>query len=172
MATPLTRTVSRRTWRASVAVFLVVFLGGLGVSGASALWSQQASAKTTVATGTWVKEGWSMPLNVDAHLQDFDTLLVVAEYDFRFTWNPRQAEYAQLPLRYEIALTPVRNGRVMTNVPSSVNGDQRDISVTVLRQGLKAEFKLTITPVLDGVRGTPTTKTLEVLPFGDYRFSS
>lgn len=45
--------VSRRTLRAAVVVFLVVFLGGLGTAGASALWSQHGSVQTTVTTGTW-----------------------------------------------------------------------------------------------------------------------
>ncbi|MGM7668605.1 SipW-dependent-type signal peptide-containing protein [Microbacterium sp. A93] len=45
--------VSRRTWRAAVVLFLVVFLGGMGLTGANAWWSQQGSVQTTVTTGTW-----------------------------------------------------------------------------------------------------------------------
>ncbi|MEV4901938.1 hypothetical protein AB0K08_11410 [Citricoccus sp. NPDC055426] len=45
--------VSRRSWRAAVVLFLVVFLGGLGVVSANALWSQQGSVQATVTTGTW-----------------------------------------------------------------------------------------------------------------------
>ncbi|REE03718.1 hypothetical protein [Citricoccus muralis] len=45
--------VSRRTWRTAAVVFLTVFLGGLCLAGANALWSQQGTVQATVTTGTW-----------------------------------------------------------------------------------------------------------------------
>jgi hypothetical protein len=45
--------MTRSRKRLFLTVFLVVFLGGLGVSGASALWSMQTHATVQVATGTW-----------------------------------------------------------------------------------------------------------------------
>ncbi|WMY78005.1 hypothetical protein [Citricoccus sp. I39-566] len=57
-----TRGVPRRTWRAAVVLFLVVFLGGLGLTSAGALWSQQGTVQATVSTGRWTDKpqpGWS-----------------------------------------------------------------------------------------------------------------
>ncbi|MDI3329717.1 MAG: hypothetical protein QJR09_03135 [Micrococcus sp.] len=45
--------MTRSLWRTFLTVFLVVFLGGLGVSGAAALWSVQATLTAAVPTGTW-----------------------------------------------------------------------------------------------------------------------
>lgn len=56
------RGVPRRTWRAAVVLFLVVFLGGLGVTGASALWSGHGTVQAKVTTGTWtdtLQPGWT-----------------------------------------------------------------------------------------------------------------
>jgi hypothetical protein len=47
----------RRTWRTAVVVFLTVFLGGLGLAGAAALWSQSGAVSATVTTGTWGPDG-------------------------------------------------------------------------------------------------------------------
>jgi predicted ribosomally synthesized peptide with SipW-like signal peptide len=62
MRTQTTPGISRRTWRTAIIVFLAVFLGGSSVSGAYALWSQQATVTTQVTTGTWVpvlENGWT-----------------------------------------------------------------------------------------------------------------
>lgn len=45
--------MTRSPWRTFLTVFLLVFLGGLGVSGAAALWSMQTNVTAQVATGTW-----------------------------------------------------------------------------------------------------------------------
>ncbi|MEW1979583.1 hypothetical protein AB0333_01465 [Citricoccus sp. NPDC079358] len=45
--------MTRRMWRVAVAVFLTVFLGGLGVAGAAALWSLSGTVSSQVTTGTW-----------------------------------------------------------------------------------------------------------------------
>jgi hypothetical protein len=50
--------MNRSRWRVFLTVFLVVFLGGLGVSGASALWSLRTNVAATVQTGSWFSEGF------------------------------------------------------------------------------------------------------------------
>ncbi|WP_313816474.1 hypothetical protein [Citricoccus sp.] len=69
---------SRRTWRTAVAVFLTVFLGGLSLSGAAALWSQSGTVTARVSTGSWGTNGGddggstgadgAVPVNLDSRL--------------------------------------------------------------------------------------------------------
>jgi hypothetical protein len=45
--------MNRSPWRMFWTVFLMIFVGGLGISSAAALWSMQTSVNVQVATGTW-----------------------------------------------------------------------------------------------------------------------
>lgn len=158
--------------RTFLVVFLTVLLGGLGVSGAAALWSQSGAVKTTVTTGAWVdytRPGWSLPMTVNAQRTDYSVLQ--GRYDFRFTWSPEKAPDTTDPVEYVVMLESTDNGRVISSVPVTVKGSSRTVDLTVQRIWFRdADFRLTITPVIKGVAGTPTVRTLSTTTWGGYDF--
>lgn len=164
--------MTKNRLRTFLVVFLTVLLGGLGVSGAAALWSQSGAVKTTVATGSWVdytRPGWSLPMTVNAQRTDYSVL--AGRYDFRFTWSPEKAPDTTDPVEYVIMLESTDNGKVNSSVPVTVKGTTRSVDLTVERRLFRgADFRLTITPVIKGVAGTPTVKSLSTTTWGGYDF--
>ena len=160
--------VTRRTWRAAVVLFLVVFLGGLGLTGASALWSQQGAVQTTVTTGSWSdvpQEGWGHPLNVYARLNGVDWH---GNVGVRISWSPATASPSDAKTRYTIDVRPLDGGQVLTPLPADV-GTARSKDLW-LGMGDRSErnFKVTITPSLEGVTGEVTVRTLTVRSWSSY----
>jgi hypothetical protein len=163
--------VTRRNLRTFLAVFLTVLCAGFGVSGAAAVWSQNATLTTTVATGTWVdytRPGWSVSLTTSAALTDYNG---TGRYTFRFSWAPVDAPDTSSPVEYRVNLEAVDNGRVLSTTPVTVPDRTRSVSLSVLRPVFRdADFRLTITPVINGVAGQPTVKTLRTSTWGGYDF--
>ena len=164
--------MTRNRLRTFLVVFLTVLLGGLGVSGAAALWSQSGAVKTTVTTGSWVdytRPGWSLPITVNAQRMDYSVLL--GRYDFRFTWSPEKAPDTTDPVEYVVTLESTDNGKVISSVPVTVKSSSRTVDLSVQRIWFReADFRLSITPVIKGVAGTPTVKTLSTTTWGGYGF--
>lgn len=160
--------VSRRTWRAAVVLFLVVFLGGLGLTGASALWSQQGTVQATVTTGTWSDgptKGWRHPLNVSAKWNGVDRH---GNVGVRISWSPATASPSDGKTLYTIDVRPLDDGTVHTRMPADVGtARSKDLQVGMNRWSERA-FKVTITPSLEGVTGEVTERTLTVRSWSSY----
>lgn len=159
-----------RTWRAAVVTFLVVFLGGLGVSGASALWSQTATATAGITTGYWKSNGpgWKMPLDVSVISQSSSLELFEVRHDVHLGWEPTSVDDRRVDgVAYTVAITELRGGDVREVGPVRVQGDQGTVTVVVDRNWLgTASFRLTITPRIGDVAGEPTVRTLTVRSSG------
>jgi hypothetical protein len=166
------RQLSRRTWRLAVAVFLTVFLAGSALSGAWALWSQSASVSASISTGTWGKysqPGWALPLTV-THRR---TNNAFTRYDLQFTWAYTKAPDTTQPLTYRVEVTPLdANGEVTPAAPVTVTSAQSSASFSLVRDlGTSASYRLTITPVINGVNGASTTRTIQTTVLGGYTVS-
>lgn len=144
----------RRYLRLFLAVFLVVFLGGLGTSAAAALWSQSATTVATVQTGTWAvrTEGWPMPLSVTITSDPGQT-----SRQLTITWTPRNEQDRELDVQYRLTLQPLHGDRVLTPMPITTGATQRSVTVDLEqaqnRQWSYRHFRLIITPSLNGVNG-------------------
>lgn len=159
---PSSEGVRRRTRRAAVVLFLVVFLGGLGLSGASAVWSQQGAVQATVTTGSWSdvpQKDWDHPLNVLASLTGVDEQDNVT---VRIGWSPAKPAPNDESTRYTIDAEPLDGGRVHTRLPAD-GGTARSQDLQLDMDGRhEREVRVTITPSLEGVRGEVTERTLTV----------
>ena len=151
--------VSLRTWRAAVVLFLVIFLG---LTGASALWSQQGTVQATVATGTWSDgptKGWRHPLNVSARWNGVDRH---GNVDVRISWSPATASPSDGKTRYTIDVRPLDGGTVHTSMPADL-GTARSKELSLgMRGRSERTFKVTITPSLEGVTGEVAERTLTI----------
>ncbi|MEO9247773.1 hypothetical protein ABDK96_08785 [Citricoccus nitrophenolicus] len=167
-----TKGVSRRTWRAAVVLFLVVFLGGLGLTSASALWSQQGTVQATVTTGSWndvPQKGWRHPLNVYARLNGVDRH---GNVGVRISWSPANPSPNDAKTRYTIDVRPLDGGSVHTRMPVDVGtARSKDLQVG-MNSRYERNFKVTITPTLDGVSGEVTERALTVRSWSSYNSRS
>jgi hypothetical protein len=158
MSTQTTPGISRRTWRTAVIVFLVVLLGGSGVSGAYALWSKQATVTATVSTGTWsepLRPGWTWTPKITATKHEGGN----AHHDIVFDWQP--PAQAGSSVTYTTTLTPRGQGRVHDG-PVAVDGDASAIRYTVHHNSLPDTFVFTITATVDGVTSAPVTRNVYI----------
>jgi predicted ribosomally synthesized peptide with SipW-like signal peptide len=96
--------MTRSRIRLFLTVFLVVFLGGVGVAGASALWSQQATVQAAVRTGVWLSPNflWEPEIKVI----DGGGLLY---QDATFTWTAPPG--ASGTTRYYVDFTAISRPR-------------------------------------------------------------
>lgn len=165
--------IGTRTWRAGVIVFLTVFLGGMGITGASALWSQQATASAGVATGHWKdtsQPGWSVPLDVTIASADYDVLRNT--HTAVLTWTPRNASDRLVPgITYLVTVVNTDGDGSVHSVGSVVaSGDRRSVSMVISRGWLAvADFRMTITPVHGGVSGRPEVRNVQSIAW-DLKF--
>lgn len=164
--------MSPRSWRAAVVVFLVVFLGGMGLTGASALWSQQSTAAARVATGHWkaTTPGWTVPQQVGIASADYDVLRNT--HTAVLTWTPTSAGDRIVPgLTYKVTVVNTDGDGTVRSVGSIVtSGDQRSVSMVISRNWMAiADFRVTITPVYDGVEGQPTVRNVQSIAW-DLKF--
>lgn len=162
---PRSAAPSRRAWRAAAVTFLVVVLAGVGVSAASALWSQKATVATTVTTGSWTdytRPGWKMPLTVAAQQTGYD--VVSRTHTVQLTWSPQLAADQQITgVSYDVKLVLTSGSGTATVMP---NPAARSATLLIARGFIQsATFQLTITPSIAGVSGEPTVRTLRVSPF-------
>lgn len=158
----MTTGIGPRTWRAALVVFLVVFLGGMGLTGASALWSQQGTAVSRVATGHWkaTTPGWTVPLEVAIERDSYDAF--TRRFVATITWIPSLNSDRTVPgLSYLVGLTLVGDGTVHNVGQVVVDGDKRSVQIQVSREFLSiADFTLRITPLFQGVSGSATVRTI------------
>lgn len=164
-ATPTPRP-GRRIWRAAVVVFLTVFLGGLGVSGAAALWSHSGTVAATVTTGTWVdytRPGFDMPLTVTA--TDYDPGIrrgVRLSYAHRAVDLPADARVTYQVTAREVHRLKVRKGLPYEGPSTTVHFET---SIPTLLTGTE-HVEITVTPIVTSpagpVAGTPTVKYVSV----------
>lgn len=146
-----------RLW--AVSVFLIMFLSATGFSGAAALWSQQATATATVTTGMWIdytRPGFSMPLNVQATRQPSgDSLLRYR--GVALSWQPAAALPAGVTVTYHVTGAGISGPNWIENgLPYTGAGTGRDIRVSRPFGGPET-WQITVTPLVNGVSGTPTT---------------
>lgn len=148
--------------RAPVIVLLVVLLGGLGIGGAAALWSQSSDVEVQVATGTWVEEPAKVELQWgSATLRNENG----SDHNIRLTlsWKPIAA--AQKPVSYRLSLAEESNRYLDVKggtgtIPASSDG----AAATTLhfhRDGTEElRLKLTIVPDVAGADSAATVWTI------------
>lgn len=164
----------RRHLRLFLSVFLIVFLGGLGTSGAAALWSQSATVETTVQTGTWgvdrTRPGWPMPLNFQVN----QTASGTKNRTLIVSWSPQKTEDVQLNARYEWAHEgPPRHHNYVLLVRSSTSREFRVSQQTggsAPPQFANHEFRVTVTPSVNGVNAKPTSIVITLNGSQEYRW--
>lgn len=141
--------------RLFLTVFLVVFLGGLGVPGAQALWSQSATTVATVQTGTWISEGWAMPMDVQVTQVASGT----NSRKFSFSWSPKNPEDAHPDTTYLPAASALT---VPDSLSTSSMAGRHEAGITLGRgsQWNGNQLRFTLTPVRNGVRAKPTVVTI------------
>jgi hypothetical protein len=107
--------MNRSRWRMFLTVFLVIFMGGLGVTGASALWSLKTNVTATVQTGSWFSEGfqWDPQLVFTDRGLSFGRTRQLG----RFTWTPPLD--AGTGVKYEVTFTPT--SEVKPELKSSIS---------------------------------------------------
>lgn len=147
--------MTRSRWRVFLTVFLVVFLGGFGVSGAAALWSVKVNATASVTTGTWFSEGFPMPLITDVadwNNGDVWVLLVPTRRGVELAWSPERAVDG---LRYTVQGEGCSDSRQAVRRGLPYDGPERKQQVQVTAPLGDAElWIISITPylILDGKR--------------------
>ncbi|NUL46987.1 hypothetical protein F7P69_17530 [Cellulosimicrobium funkei] len=147
--------IPRRTWRAAVAVFLGVFLGGLSVSGATALWSQNAEVTTSVTTGTWTTApapGWEWTPEITATVEQ-----VEGRQTIRLDWTA--PEYTGPHVTYRTTFQgggPAQSGSVTAPATSYV--------VDYVGDG---QFMFTVVAFVDGVPSHDVVRTGIITREGD-----
>lgn len=157
---------SRRHVRLFLAVFLVVFLSGLGVSGAWALWSQSATTVATVKTDTWVdytRPGFSLPLTVEAHTSGGS-----GGWDLVAQWSRDIQDGARVT--YRGSLEYIRPGGGPGS-STSINGSGQSATVSTNAPpgGSQSDYKLTLTPIVNRVEGKTIEKRLTIQNNGTVR---
>jgi hypothetical protein len=172
MNAPSAQRLPRRTWRLAAVTFLTVLLAGTALSGAWALWSQSATVTASVSTGTWGKysqPGWALPLTV-THRR---TNNAFTRYDVQFSWTYAKAPETTQPLTYRVEASALdSHGEVTPVGPLTVTAAQSSANFSFVRDlGTSASYRLTITPVINGVDGAATTKTIKTTTLGGYTVS-
>ncbi|MCC2594703.1 hypothetical protein LKO27_14970 [Tessaracoccus sp. OS52] len=161
---PTTTALGPRTWRAAVIVFLAVFIGGLMVSGAAALWSQQTTANLTLTTGTWQDPTpvADVPLDVQAVQISFQP----GFQEFKLSWLPTRETDRQRNLAYTLSVVQTGgSGRVREVGAVVLEGTRHTATVRVdvnNQNPYSATFAITITPTVDGVAVPGTTRVLTI----------
>jgi hypothetical protein len=156
MSTQTTPGISRRTWRTALIVFLVVLLGGSGVSGAYALWSKQSNVTATVKTGTWVdytRRDWTWEPQVSA-----ERIRVGGTQDVRFTWTDPADTTGEV--KYHVTLDGPFLGWVIGDESKTVTANFVEYRTT--RPLISQSYDLTITAYVNGVPSTPVKRTYTV----------
>ncbi|WP_422115703.1 hypothetical protein [Brachybacterium sp. UNK5269] len=149
-----------RTWRAAVVLFLTVFVVGLGLSGASAVWTQSGAVTAQVTTGKWVdysRSGFSMPLVASTSRADCNPFFCST----RLSWtNDAKLNSGTDKVTYRVEATQIDRMRVIE--PGRPNqSSASEMTLTTSRPYGRAEsVRITITPYVNGVAGTPTVKEL------------
>lgn len=168
----MTAGLGPRTWRAAFIVFLAVFLGGMGVSGASALWSQQATTSAGLSTGHWKDTsttGWSVPMTVELH--DVSYELLTRRHTATITWMPTEDSDRIVPeLEYVVeVVNPGNDGTVHSVGQVVAAGDTRSVRIHVQRDFLRiTDFTVAITPVFNGASGAPEIRTMRAIAWDLY----
>ncbi|MFC0249967.1 hypothetical protein ACFFIO_15775 [Citricoccus parietis] len=161
--------VSRRTWRTAVVLFLVVFLGGLGLTGASALWSQQGTVQATVSTGSWCstpEEKWELPMRIYAADFGWDGSAWV-----RTAWKPENGRSFDPCVTFKATLEPMKSedGRVISRRTVDAGQDPQASYWVATGQDNTATFRLTVTPYMNNVAGKPESVNIIVRVWDRHR---
>lgn len=152
----------RSRWRLFLSVFLVVFLGGVGVSGAAALWSQNGLIKAQITTGTWIdysRKDFPMPLTGFSSDARFSGL---GEHRIGVSWKNATASDPTTPqVAYQVDALGgdlrVRN----RSLPQRVSATSVSfITTTPILWSDPEHIDIRITPYVNDVPGTPTTQRI------------
>lgn len=143
--------------RTVAAVFLTVLLTGSGVTSAAALWSQQASVATTIATGTWgdttpPQLAWNPVVNVTPENDNS------AHLGLRITWSPVEGKPSTT---YTATLTPadtIQKG-------PEYGTDRLSAWFRLHKDEAAGRYALTLVATVDGVQ-VPAKRTLTIAPDG------
>jgi hypothetical protein len=154
-------------WRIFLTAFLVVFLGGMGVSGAAALWSQSGVIKARVTTGTWIdysRPNYSMPLKVEVvERSPLVPLRIVRRV--QMSWELQEkADTIPSKITYVVDAKRIDDLRIVDNsLPQTVTGTSVSFVTTTPVWPLPSEsIEILITPYVNNVAGTPTRKILTI----------
>ena len=154
-----------RTWRAAVVLFLTVLLGGLGLSGAQALWSQTGNVTAQVSTGRWVdytRPGFSLPLTVSVDPAE-RVPWSPGRRSIRLSWSSAtELDPAAHRVTYQVEAKEIGKLRMRGDaLPYQGAAPEVTFQTTTPLLGFPPEhLRITVTPCVDGVRGTPTVKDL------------
>lgn len=159
-----------RTRRAALVVFLVTLIAGLVVPGAGALWGEQRAASVTVRTGSWVdytRPGWAMPLNLELEQTHYDGFWI--NHTIGIRWSQRNPADRKLPVTYRVAVEPLdHNGTVRSVGEVTTQGAWSSAEAVVHRRLTKVtQFRITVTPVIAGVPGEPTSAVFTAKMWGE-----
>lgn len=154
-----------RTWRAALILFLTILLGGLGLTGANALWAQSGAVTAQVSTGKWIdysRSGFSMPLTVSV-----DDAKDVPWYPFRrsirLSWTTAETlDPGSQKVTYRVHATKIDALEVRGSaLPYQGSASAVTFETTTPLSGWPAEsLEISVTPVVNGVVGTSTVKVL------------
>lgn len=149
--------MTRSTWRVFMTVFLMVFLGGVGVAGASALWSQQATVQTMVRTGVWLSPNflWEPDIKV------FDRGGLLYQ-DATFTWTAPPG--ASGTTRYYVDFTAISRPRpsVRERPDNPITGTSMNVQTTrptlLTSERFRVQFQAEVGSGVDAVRSAPVCR--------------
>lgn len=139
--------VSARTWRAAAVLFLTVLVGGMGLTSAAALWSQQGQVAATVTTGSWVQSGWTWtPVGLAAQATSSGGYV-----DLAFRWQP-PAGMANATYTLTVDDSAITQGTVKDSRPGTEPATWR----MSLHQHLAGKpIPLRLTATVDGQTSAP-----------------
>lgn len=161
--TPTHARPDHRTLRAAFILFLTVFLGGLGLTGANALWAQSGAVTAQVSTGKWVdysRSGFSMPVTMsvdDAKVQPW------IRRSIRLSWtNAAGLNPATHKVTYRVKAEEIQKLKVTgQTLPYEGSAAEVTLETTTPVLAQPPEYlRITVTPYVNGVAGTPTVKDL------------
>ena len=146
--------MTRQPLRAPAVVLLTVLLMGVGVTGAAALWSQQARVSATVTTGIWVEPtpppGWRW----DPQVEVVPGGVVSGNPAFTFTFSTVEGMEAA-----QYMFTVDKPGFVETGPQVTVAGGETSAWFRFRKGAANKPLTVTVTATVSGVESSPVTRT-------------
>jgi hypothetical protein len=148
--------MNRSRWRVFLTVFLVIFLGGFGISGAAALWSLKTNVTAQISTGTWFSPGFTWEPTIT--VIDRGTTPLGWWQNATFTWTAPQG--APGTARFYVDFTPtVSNPSVRERPANPISALTMNVQTSRPQAWSSESFRVRFQAEVDGVRSAPVCRT-------------
>jgi hypothetical protein len=151
--------MNRSRWRMFLTVFLVVFFGGIGISGATALWSLQTKVTGVVETATWGREtGW--PWKTDVAVVRVEQQ---GERYVRITSAVAPDSTLGSTTTYQATISGTKGFPTERSGPHTTPSHE----FRIIKNDGSIVYTVSVTATVDGLTSAPVSTSFRVDPNGD-----